>query len=166
MRLVAEHQAEHPTSPNVWAGTAAVVEDLGAVAPGVLQGVQRISQDAHPLRREVPLLVGAGRQLHDAAVVPGEHAFGDGRRAEGADEDVPKEAALDDTSKRGGPRQGFECEEVSVEPTAAEVTVQGARCQVSGGVFPPPACGNCAQPFNRRSAAWGSPPSGPPGPPA
>lgn len=42
--LLAEHQVHHPTSADVWPRSAAVVEDIGVVAPGVLKGVR---QDRH-----------------------------------------------------------------------------------------------------------------------
>src|SRR5881227_2549094 len=55
--LLADHQVYHPAPAAVRAGTAAVVEDVGVVAPRVLE---RVGQDRH--RAEVPGCVHLLRQ--------------------------------------------------------------------------------------------------------
>ncbi len=44
--LLAQHEIHHPAAANVRTGTAAVVEDVGVIAPGILKGV---GEDRHPV---------------------------------------------------------------------------------------------------------------------
>ena len=79
-----QHQIDHPAAANVRPRPAAVVEDVGVVAPGVLQ---RVGQDRH--RGEVAGLVHLPARARRRWTVRQLGVEGDG--AEGVAEDVAED---------------------------------------------------------------------------
>src|SRR5262245_38259109 len=81
-----QQEIDHPATPNVRTGSAAVVQDVGVVAPGLFEGVR---ENRHPVER--PLGVDAVGERDDRF---GEPTGIEGDGAEGVAEDLSNQESL------------------------------------------------------------------------
>src|SRR3954451_6826870 len=87
--LLSEQEVDHPAAPDVRPGAAAVGEDVGVGAAGVLQ---RVSQ--HGQTVEGAVIVDGLRELGHGTAVPGQPRRVNSRRAERVAETVAEEITL------------------------------------------------------------------------